>query len=390
MIKPAFIDPETATDPETWKIAGDIEGRAFDNEQLKFTKGEQPNEDVMYAALYDTWSPYITADSLSRFPDKKGKIKNDYREDITSIMRINYPSFANGGVYYNQKKDYKRAADFFERYWNMPSLKMFTELPVERQFNTTNDTTFQIVKCYAAICAIQGGEHERAIKFLTRILNEPYLENGEYKKSELYELLATEYIEIGDSAKYIGVLEDGAKLYPTSKYFMPNLINEMIRLEKMDEALAYLDQAIAGDPANSCELYSVKASIYAQESKFDDSFVSYEKALAADENCERALDGLAVAYIMKGQELKGSAAQATSRKEQSEIDAQANELYKKAYPLLERLRTLLEKRKAEGIEPIPTSREIKQVLYKLRNAYYNLDMNAEYEAISKIYDEMGE
>jgi tetratricopeptide (TPR) repeat protein len=272
----------------------------------------------------------------------------------------------------------------------MPSLKIFEGYPDKDKINT-NDTTFQTIKYYAAICAVQGKEHERAIRFLTRILDEPYLENNNYQKNEIYELLANEYIQTGDSVKYIEVLRDGAKLFPKSKYFVPNLINEMIKRQKMDEALTYLDQAIANDSENACELYSVKASIYTQESKFDESFVSYEKALVADENCERALEGLAVAYIVKAQDLKEKATQASvSRKEQSEIDAQANDLYKNAYPLLEKLRVLLEKRKAESVEPIPTTREIKGVLYKLRNAYYNLNMNAEYEAVTKTYEEMDE
>jgi tetratricopeptide (TPR) repeat protein len=390
MLNPALSDPETAADPETWKIAGDIEGKAFDNEQKKIITGKQPNEEVMYSALYDAWNPYITADSLSRIPDKKGKVSDKYRKDIASIMKFYHLHFINGGVYYNNKKDFKKATDFFERYWNTPSLKVFDGYPEKDKINT-NDTTFQTIKYYAAICAIQGKEHERAIGFLTRILDEPYTENSNYQKNEVYELLANEYVQTGDSTKYIDVLREGSKLFPKSKYFVPNLINEMIKRQKMDEALTWLDQAIANDPENACELYSVKASIYTQESKFDESFDSYEKALAADGNCERALEGLAVAYIVKAQDLKEKATQSSvSRKEQSEIDAQANDLYKKACPLLEKLRTLLEKRKAESIEPVPTTREIKGVLYKLRNAYYNLNMNAEYETITKIYEEMDE
>ncbi|GAB6011139.1 tetratricopeptide repeat protein [Viscerimonas tarda] len=388
MIKPALTDPETANDPDTWKTAGDIEEKAFSAESAKEMLRQAFNEDVMYPALYNEWEPYIKADSLSRIPNQKGKIDEKYRTNITAIMKANHMYYINGGVYYNKKKDYKKAADFFERYWELPSLKMFEGSNIT--FNTA-DTISQLVKYYAAICTVQLKDHDRAIRLLRRIIDEPFIENNDYQKSEVYELLSNEYIQINDSATYIEILKEGSKLYPKSKYFVPNLINEMIKREKMDEALIYLDQAIANDPESACELYSVKASIYTQDSKFDESFSSYEKALAVDGNCEKALEGLAVAYIVKAQDLREKATQETSsRKVQTEIDNQANELYKKAYPPLEKLRSIIESRiKSDDPESKSVNTPVlKSVLYKLRNAYYNLNMNTEYDAVTKAYEDL--
>lgn len=383
LIKPALTNSETDLDPETWKIAGDIEAKAFNNEVKKQMLGQTFNEEAMYDALYNMWKPYITSDSLALVPDQKGKIQDKYRKLIAPVMKDNHVYYINGGVFYNNKKDFTRAADYFERYWNTPDLKMFADQP--DAFNK-NDTIFQTVKYYASICAIQAKDHPRAIKFLSRIIDEPAAATDAYQEFEIYELLSNEYLQIGDSVKYIQVLEVGAEKFPKSKYFIPNLINEFIKKDKMDEALMYLDKAIANDPSNSCELYSVKASIYTQEAKYDDSFNSYEKALAADPNCERALDGLSVAYIINAQDLRDKATQASgSRKEQADLDKQANDLYKKAYPLLEKLRSLIEAR-STGSDEDKTI--LKSILYKLRNSYYNLNMNDEYDAVTKAYEDL--
>ena len=383
MIKPALTNPETANDPETWKLAGDIEDRAFKNETRKQASGEKPNEDVLYSSLFNTWDIYLKADELSQIPDRKGKIDEKMRRNIALIMRTGHIYYINGGVFYNTKREYGKAADFFERYWNMPSLDIFKNDPIPL---VTNDTLLQTIKYYAAVCAIQSKDHNRSIELLKRITSEPFVENKDYQESEIYERLANEYIQIGDSVKYIATLEDGAKRFAKSKYFVPNLINEMIKRSKLNEALLYLDQAIENDPENACELHSVKASIYTQNADYDNSFKSYEKALEADENCERALDGLAVAYIVKAQDLREKATQsAVSRAEQTQIDNEAKELYKQAYPLLEKLRLSAE---ARIVTEPDAKRELKSILYKLRNAYYMLNMDAEYDAVTKAYEDL--
>jgi len=376
LIKPALTNPETESDPETWKVAGDIENKAFDKEKTNEMMRKTVNEEVMFTSLYNSYDPYVKADQLGELPDDKGKIKNKYRKDIAAIMKANHAYFANGGLYYNDKKQFAKAADYFEKYWDMPSLPMFED---EKSKIEVVDSTFQIIKYYAVLCANYAGDHDRAINYLHRIMKEPFAENSLYQESHVYELLASEYNQKGDSVKFMQTLEDGAKKYPKSNYFVTNLVNVYIKRKEADKAVAYLDQAIANDPTNACEFYGVKASIYGENNEFDNSVASYNQALSADGNCERALEGLAVLYILKAQDTKEIASKAATRKEQSDLDLQVKDLYNKAIPLLQKYKTLLEARKAENSD-------IKAALYKLRNVYYNLNMNDEYDATEKEYN----
>lgn len=384
ILKPALTDPETATDQETWKLLGDIDYKIFDVEKDKETLSQsglgkdKPNQSVMYISLYDFLHPYLTADSLGQLPDEKGKVKNKVRKDIVAKIKKSHPDYYNGGAYFNDQKDHAKAADYFARYaWDIPALSIMS---AENAINT-NDSTFAIIKYYAAISAIQAKDHGKAIDFLNRIKGETYIENQAFQESDIYELLCSEYQQKGDTLGFIKALEDGASKFTQSKYFIPNLINEYIKRKEFEEATAYLDKAIANAPDNSCELYSVKASIYGEMTKYDDAIADYERALATDKNCERALEGVSVIYMIKAQDLKDEATKAPSRKEQTEIDNKAIEYYKKAYPLLEDYKKALINRNAD-------SYDLKQAIYKLRNVYYNLGMDKEYEAAEKEYNEL--
>jgi tetratricopeptide (TPR) repeat protein len=304
-------------------------------------------------------------------------VKNKYRKDIAGVLRANHPFYINGGVYYNDQKDYKKATDFFQIYWDIPSLPMFEESKDEFVI----DSTFQTIKYYAIITAIQAEDHERALAMLQRASKEPFIENSAYKESDLYELMASEYISLGDSAKFIEVLNVGAERFPSSQYFVPNLVNVYIREGETEEALAYLDQAIKNDPSNACDLNSVKGALLAEKGEYEAAEAEYNKALAQDPNCERALEAIAVNYILQAQQLKEKTAVLSDRQQQVANDKITVEYYLKSLPSLEKFTELLKERKA-------SEQDIESALLKLRNVYYNLssmgvDKSAELEIVEK-------
>lgn len=380
LIKQAGEHADTSTDPETWKIMGDIGNKAFDNERTKAMLGQNTNDKAMYDGLMESYLPYLKADSLAELPDNKGRVRNRVRKDISSILKANHPFYINGGVYYNEQNEYSKAADFFEIYWDIPTLPMFAG-----ESNAfVLDSTYQTIKYYAIITTIQAQEHERALKMLERAANEPFIENSAYQESDIYELMASEYINLGDSAKYLEILYEGADKFPKSKYFIPNLVNVFIRNGQTERALEYLDQAILNDPSNACDFNSVKGALLAESGDYTGAEAEYNKALAQDPNCERALENLARNYILQAQAIKEETALMTNRQQMVENDKKSIEFYQKSLPYLEKLEELLKGRNA------PES-ENNGVLLLLRNVYYNLsvmgvDKSAELEAIESILD----
>ena len=380
LIKQAAEHADTSTDPETWKIMGDIGNKAFDNERTKTMLGQNANDKVMYDGLMESYIPYLKSDSLAELPDSKGRVRNRVRKDISSILKANHPFYINGGVYFNEQKDYSKATDFFEVYWNIPTLPMFEG----EKDAFLIDSTYQTIKYYSIITAIQAQEHERALKMIERAVNEPFIENSAYIESDLYELMASEYINLGDSAKYLEVLYLGSEKFPESKYFTPNLVNVFIRDGETDKALAYLDQAILNDPNNACDLNSVKGALLSEQGDYEGAEAEYNKALTQNPDCERALEALAVNFILQAQNLKDVTMNLSDRQQQLQNDKITVDLYQKALPHLEKYRDLLNVRNAN-------ESEVQSALLKLRNVYYNLsnmgiDKSTELEEIESVLD----
>ena len=380
LIKEAIKHPETAENPETWKIYGDIGDKAFDNERTNEMLGKNANEKVMYDGLMESYEPYIKADELAEIPNAKGRVRNRVRKDIVSKLKANHPFFINGGIYYNDQNEFSKATDFFETYWNIPALPMF-----EKEKDAFNlDSTYQTIKYYAIITAIQAEEHERALALLQRAANEPFIENSAFEESDIYELMASEYKQIGNTEKYVEALYDGAEKFPKSKYFIPNLINEFIQDGENEKAMEYLDTAIANDPSNACDLNSVKGALLAENGDFVGAEREYKKALEQDENCERALESLAVNYILQAQDIKDETSTLTDRAQMLENDKKVLELYQISLPPLERYTQLLKDREA-------SKSEIDSALLKLRNVYYNLSMLGvdKSELLEAVEEELG-
>lgn len=372
LIKSALTNAETAMDSETWKTAGDIEFKAADAEiDKEKLKGFDPNgkggdEAVMYEGMYRMYQPYLKADSLGELPDEKGKIKNKVRKDIVKNFKIVYPYYPNAGVYYNQKDNLERASRMFEMYWKVPNLKIFTPKDVEELKMNVVDSTFQIIKYYAVITAIQAGDKTRSQQLIKDLIAEPYVQNSAYKESDPYELLTSEYLALGDTVNYIESLKMGATKFPSNQYFTVNLINQYITSGNKAKALDFLDQAIANSPDDRCMFISVKGSLFSETKEYDTAIKLYSDALTADQNCERALEGLGLVYVFQAQDMKESSAQ-LPRKEQVEADKKVTDLYQKGLPLLEKLYNI-------QVEKNDSKSNIKKTLQKLQNVYYNLSL----------------
>ncbi len=380
LINQATQNPETANDPETWKIKADIEFKAFDSERDNEILGRETNRDVLFNGLLNSYKPYLKADSLGELPNEKGRVKNKFRKDIAELLKTNQPFFINGGVYFNEQKEYKKAADAFEYYWEIPTLPMFAG----EKNAFLIDSTYQTIKYYAIISAILDQDHNRALNMLKRAADEPFIENSTYKEMEIYELTASEYIQLGDSVNYMNTLYKGAEKFPSSRYFIPNLVNVFIQSGDNAKAMEFLNKAIENDPTNACDLNSVKGALLADKKDYKAAEVEYNKALAQNPDCERALEQLGVNFVLQAQELKDKTTTVTDRKVQIENDKVVLDFYQKSLPYFEKYTKLLRDRSA-------SETEIDAALMKLRNVYYNLSLLGvnKSEELKKVEAELG-
>ena len=359
LIKGALENPETKDDAKTWYVAGFIEDQQFNTERAKQILGQQPNEPVMYEALYGILPYFQKAYELDQLPNEKGKVKPKYTKDIKSILSANHVYLFNGGAYYFDKQEHKKAYDFFNQYVEISELPMFAGTQTAEK-----DSTFMTVQFYAAAAASLAKDSRLAIAALERAKNTPY------RQYDVYQYLCYEYGEARtaqDSVMLEKTFEEGMQVFPDSAFFLNNLINTYIYSNRNEKALEMLNVAIQKNP-NDANLYNVMGRVYETGLKdYANAEKNFQIALEKDPNLTDALSNIGRIYYNQGVNKLSEANMINDSKKYQEELGMAKDLFKKALPYY---------KKAHEAEP-----EKMDNMIALRGIYYNLNMGPELEAI---------
>lgn len=358
LIKGALENPETADLAETWFVAGQVEGKQFDQESAKEISGKKPNEDVMYKALEGILPYFTKAYELDQKPDAKGKIKPKYTKDIRAIMKANHIYYINAGLHYYNKQDFKKAYANFSLFGDLPNLPM-----MEGEVFTIADSTATQIRYYAAMSASLIPDHDAAIRLYEEVKNKGYAE------LDIYRRLAYEYEQVKDTASLENLLLDGMVKFPEEDYFVLNLINVSINQGKTQQAVKALEEAIERDPQNA-QLYDVLGQVYESLKDIDKAASYLEKAVELAPQNADYLTHLGRIYYNMGVEARGHADSVTDQKQYKVELEKAKDHFRKALPFFE---------KAYEMNPDNGS-----TVYALRSIYYSLDMD-QFEKMDEIY-----
>lgn len=356
LIKGALENPETKDDAQAWYVAGFIEDQQFSAERTKQILGQQPNEPVMYEALGAILPYFKKAYELDQLPNEKGKIKPKYSKDIKSILGADHVYFFNGGAYYFDQKDYKKAYDFFNQYLEISELPMF-----EGTQTAEKDSTFMTVQFYAAVAATQLKDSQKAIAALERA------KNTDYRQNDVYQYLCYEYEQAKDTVNLERTLKEGMEKFPDEKYYMLSLINNYIYSNRNEQAIEYLNSAIQKEP-NNAQLYDVMGRVYETGVKdYAKAEEYFKKAVELDGENPDILANLGRVYYNQGVNKLGEANSITDSQKYQEESAKAKALFEKAMPYFE---------KAHQMKP-----DERDYMTALRGIYYNLNMGDKFDAI---------
>ena len=332
LIKGALENPETKDDAKTWYVAGFIEDQQFNAERAKQILGQQPNEPVMYEALYGILPYFQKAYELDQLPNEKGKVKPKYTKDIKSILSANHVYLFNGGAYYFDKQEYKKAYDFFNQYVKISELPMFAGTQTAEK-----DSTFMTVQFYAAAAASLAKDSRLAIAALERAKNTPY------RQYDVYQYLCYEYGEARtaqDSVMLEKTFEEGMQVFPDSAFFLNNLINTYIYSNRNEKALEMLNVAIQKNP-NDANLYNVMGRVYETGLKdYANAEKNFQIALEKDPNLTDALSNIGRIYYNQGVNKLSEANMINDSKKYQEELSMAKDLFKKALPYIKKLMKL--------------------------------------------------
>jgi tetratricopeptide (TPR) repeat protein len=277
-LKPAFTDSESATQAQTWFVAGK---GAFDfvnnaNAMQRVTG----NMDTPQAAQFvlDGYAYLQKALPLDSVADAKGKIKTKYSKDILKQMVNNYDLTVEAGMwFYNDAHDYNKAAEAWELFFALPNNQELMKAGLKTQ----PDTIVGMYRFYTGCAYSLAEKPEPALNSFLKAI-----ELG-YNKKEAYDYAITSATQMKDLDKAAEIAQVAYEVYPENSY-LGTMINNYLNKQEYDKASELLQPFLAKDP-NNAQVYFLQGIIADQQNKTDEATALYKKAIELDPNHSNAL-----------------------------------------------------------------------------------------------------
>jgi len=356
----ALQDPTTNNLASTYFVAGDVFNAIYTEQQkLQWTtkKGDQA---LMAESLKAAIGYYAKADSLDQLPDAKGKIKPKFRSKIAEKAKEFQRGFTDGGSYFYEQKQFKKALDMFSTYVQYPSM------PFMKGKGCEKDTLIPLITYYCGLCATQCEAPQIAVKYYEQI-------KDSVDSKWVYARLTDDYTSLKDTANMVRMYQLGAKKFPEEPYYVRNMVNYYINTNKMSEALVWINQAIEQDP-KSAVLWNVKGRIQENDKNIEDAKACFNKALELDPNLADALGNIGRIYYNQAVEELDRINTIREDKKYRAEKVRLKELFAIPRPYFE---------KAHAINP-----KERDYVIALRGIYYNLDMDAKYQEMDSLLKTM--
>ena len=368
LIEGALTNPETANDPNTWQMAGDIQKAIYDEENMKlYLPGGSADMPKMYNAMLKMFEYYLKCDEVEQAGVANGTVKKAKlrKKNAETLLKVR-PNLANGGVEAFNVNNYEEAQKFFGLFVDVVENPMFADQAAALKADTLN-------ALYANYATMAAGLREP--KDVASVIK--YGNVGKESASEGWRALmfmAEVYgdKEKGDSIKWLETIKEGAQRFPEQDFFVGNIMDYYLQRGMVDEGLAQIDQLLASNE-KPYFLY-VKGVLLYEKKDYEAAHAALDKVIAAGG------DLAAEAYSKKGDIYFFPAQQIVEENSSLNIDdpkynaneAKIKEAYELAKPFYE---------KAKELEP--DNQQIwGQMLLRI---YWTLN-KAEYEALEK---EMG-
>lgn len=337
IIEAALTNPETANDPETWKLAGDFQKAIYDAENEKaymanVDKSIQVDVNKMYSSLLKMFEYYYKCDELEQAKVASGEMKKPKlrkkNAEVLLQLRIN---LVNGGIEAFNAGNHADALKYFGNYVDVNTHPMFAD-----QADVLKaDTAVALYSNYAAMAASAVKDHDAVIKYGT--IGKANDTEGYNSLMFMAEVYGKEKV---DSVKWLEVVTEGVDRFPKTDYFVANLMDHYLNRGMTDEALAKIDQLLT---VSETPYYLYVKGILLMDKK------QYEPAMAIlDKIIEKNTDLVAEAYSKKGECYIVPAQDIVEENSKLNLDdpkynaneAKIKDYYEKAKPLFEKAKEL--------------------------------------------------
>ena len=362
ILEPALVDPSTASDPETWKLAGDFQKAIYDEENMKlYLPGGQADTTKLYSSLAKMFEYYTKCDEVEQAKVKSGELKKPkLRKKLAKTLATVRPNLTNAGSDAYNAGNYANALKFFGLYVDAPQNPLFADEDAVK-----NDTLTPLIANYAALAANTLKDEAAVIKYAT--IGKNHKDEGYRSLMCLAEVYGKG--EKTDSVQWLATIKEGVEKFPAQEYFIGNLMDYYIQKGKIDEGLTQINEILANNPTPY--FMYVKGVLQYEKKDYEGAIATFNEIIAKNGDfVAESYSKIGDCYFFPAQVIvEENANLSMDDPKYATNEGKIKELYEKAKPFYE---------KAKELKP-----DNKQLWGQyLLNIYWKLN-KSEYEALEK-------
>ena len=365
VLEAALTNPETANDPNTWQLAGDLQKAIYDEENMKlYVPGGQADMPKMYNAMMKMFEYYLKCDEVEQAGVANGTVKKaKLRKKNAEVLLSVRGNLANGGVEAFNVNNYEEAQKYFGMFVDVVENPMFADKAAELKADTLN----ALYANYATMAA--GLRDPKDVASVIKYGNIGKESNSEGWRALMFMAEVYGDKEKGDSIKWLETIKEGAQRFPDQDFFVGNIMDYYLQRGMVDEGLAQIDQLLAAN--EKPYFWYVKGVLLYEKKDYAAANDALDKVIAAGgELAAEAYAKKGDIYFFPAQKIvEENSALSIDDPKYNANEAKIKEAYEQAKPFYE---------KAKELEP--DNQQIwGQMLLRI---YWTLN-KAEYEALEK-------
>ena len=360
ILEPALVDPSTASDPETWKLAGDFQKAIYDEENMKlYLPDGQADTTKLYSSLAKMFEYYTKCDEVEQAKVNSGELKKPkLRKKLAKTLVTVRPNLTNAGSDAYNAGNYANALKFFGLYVDAPQNPLFADEDAVK-----NDTLTPLIANYAALAANTLKDEAAVIKYAT--IGKNHKDEGYRSLMCLAEVYGKG--EKTDSVQWLATIKEGVEKFPAQEYFIGNLMDYYIQKGKIDEGLTQINEILANNPTPY--FMYVKGVLQYEKKDYEGAIATFNEIIAKNGDfVAESYSKIGDCYFFPAQVIvEENANLSMDDPKYATNEGKIKELYEKAKPFYE---------KAKELKP-----DNKQLWGQyLLNIYWKLN-KSEYEAL---------
>lgn len=291
-------------------------------------------------------------DSVDMRPDKKGRVRPEYRKKHAQVLNQLRPNLYFGATKLLLSGKTEEAYDYYATYVDTDTQPLFKDY----HYGATDSLVVQAAY-WASYCGHKLNDSERTLKY------SDIARRDTSKLAFTLQYVCEAYLEQENDSAYIATLHEGFDIYPKSPYFFPRLADYYKSKDKNETVLSLASHGLEVDSSNTLFLLAKSIALLNME-RYDECIAASREIIEINDTLPEPYYNIATCYLNQALELE-------QLNEPRLYRDRLHELYANARPYMESYRRL---NSADQQRWAPA-------LYRI---YLNLNMGKQFDEMDKL------